>query len=248
MCNRVPCVWLRCARAPRFFFSGRRRRRPRPFARARARSCSAGALARCTARLRPGAARALTAGAAAPASVASLNLPPNLILGELELELLRAPPAPPRAWGFPTDAAPEVSALFSADAWTAVHGAAAPAPSLHDGETAHLPAQLFDLSPRVDVLHDVVRWQRARWRTGHAATKRKGEIRGSGKKPRPQKGGGTSRRGHKRASNVKGGQKAHGPRPNRDYSFKLNHKVRARGAGRVRAHCTTQRPPLWASS
>ena len=52
------------------------------------------------------------------------------------------------------------------------------------------------------------------------------EIRGSNKKPRPQKGTGASQVGHRRNSAWRGGQKAHGP-VIRDYSIDVNKKVRA---------------------
>lgn len=54
-------------------------------------------------------------------------------------------------------------------------------------------------------------------------TKRIGEIRGSGRKVRPQKGQGTARAGHSRPPHWRGGAKAHGPRI-RDWSYKLNKK------------------------
>ncbi|CAN0547089.1 unnamed protein product, partial [Ectocarpus sp. 12 AP-2014] len=54
-------------------------------------------------------------------------------------------------------------------------------------------------------------------------TKRIGEISGSGRKVRPQKGGGVARAGHSRPPHWRGGAKAHGPR-RRDFSFKLNKK------------------------
>lgn len=55
-----------------------------------------------------------------------------------------------------------------------------------------------------------------------------GEIRGSNKKPRPQKGQGYSQVGNRRNSAWRGGQKAHGPRL-RDYSIGCNKKYRAMG-------------------
>jgi large subunit ribosomal protein L4 len=54
------------------------------------------------------------------------------------------------------------------------------------------------------------------------------EIRGSNKKPIPQKGGGNSQVGHKRNSSWRGGQKAHGP-VLRNYAIDINKKVRALG-------------------
>lgn len=74
-------------------------------------------------------------------------------------------------------------------------------------------------------------------------TKRIGEISGSGRKVRPQKGGGVARAGHSRPPHWRGGAKAHGPR-RRDFSFKLNRKfvklgLRVRRVQLVQTHRTT---------
>ena len=52
-----------------------------------------------------------------------------------------------------------------------------------------------------------------------------GDVQGSGKKPRPQKGMGAARQGNKRAPQRHGGGKAHGPVP-RDLTEKINGKLR----------------------
>ena len=54
------------------------------------------------------------------------------------------------------------------------------------------------------------------------------QVSGSGKKVRPQKGGGTARAGHSRPPQWRGGAVAHGPKP-RDWSYKLNKKERRLG-------------------
>jgi large subunit ribosomal protein L4 len=77
---------------------------------------------------------------------------------------------------------------------------------------------------RKDVVHRVVRWQRAKWRQGTHKSKTRAEVRGGGRKPTPQKGTGNARQGSTRASNFKGGGKAHGPVP-RSHAFKLPVKV-----------------------
>ncbi|CAM9622246.1 unnamed protein product [Scytosiphon promiscuus] len=89
--------------------------------------------------------------------------------------------------------------------------------------TRELAPSVFGVPARRDVVHDVVRWQLARRRSGNGQTKRIGEISGSGRKVRPQKGGGVARAGHSRPPHWRGGAKAHGPR-RRDFSFKLNKK------------------------
>ncbi|CAM9563236.1 unnamed protein product [Pylaiella littoralis] len=95
-----------------------------------------------------------------------------------------------------------------------------------DGSSAgsiSLTPSVFGVPVRRDVVHDVVRWQLARRRKGNGQTKRIAEVSGSGRKVRPQKGGGVARAGHSRPPHWRGGAKAHGPR-RRDFSFKLNKK------------------------
>jgi len=78
---------------------------------------------------------------------------------------------------------------------------------------------------RRDLVHEVIRQQRARLRQPHR-TKRVGEISGSTRKPHPQKGGGRSQAGNTRNSTWRGGMKAHGP-VLRSFDFDLNRKYRA---------------------
>ncbi len=95
------------------------------------------------------------------------------------------------------------------------------------GEIA-LPEDIFGVVPRVGILNEVVRWQRARRRSGTASTKTRSEVRGGGRKPWPQKHTGRARQGSIRASQWVGGGVVHGPKP-RSYEFKLNKKVRRLG-------------------
>lgn len=53
----------------------------------------------------------------------------------------------------------------------------------------------------------------------------KGDVSGSGNKPRPQKKSGRARQGNKNAPHLHKGGKAHGPVP-RDFSFPINEKIR----------------------
>lgn len=94
-------------------------------------------------------------------------------------------------------------------------------------EPAPLYKKIFEVAIRKDIVNDVIRYIRNKRRQPHK-TKRMGEIRGSNKKPLPQKGGGNSQVGHRRNSSWRGGQKAHGP-VLRNYSIDLNKKVRALG-------------------
>ncbi len=85
--------------------------------------------------------------------------------------------------------------------------------------------QIFNLEVKGYLLHDVVRMQRAAKRAGTACTKNRSEVRGSGAKPWRQKGTGRARAGSRRSPIWRGGGVAFGPKP-RDYSFKLNRKVK----------------------
>ncbi len=91
-----------------------------------------------------------------------------------------------------------------------------------------LPSDLYGITPKIGLLHEVVRWQMARWRSGTACTKTRGEVRGGGRKPWPQKHTGRARQGSIRAPQWVGGGVVHGPKP-RSYEFKLNKKVRRLG-------------------
>ncbi len=84
---------------------------------------------------------------------------------------------------------------------------------------------VFDLEVKEHILHDVVRMQRASKRAGTACTKTRVEVRGSGAKPWRQKGTGRARAGSRRSPIWRGGGVTFGPKP-RDYSFKLNRKVK----------------------
>jgi len=100
--------------------------------------------------------------------------------------------------------------------------------------TIHLSSEAFGQDPiRTDILHRCVvylRNKRRGKRNGGARTKTIGEVSGSGKKVRNQKGGGTARAGHKRPAHWRGGAKAHGPKGSiQDYTTKLNRKVRKMG-------------------
>lgn len=65
--------------------------------------------------------------------------------------------------------------------------------------TVTLGGDIFDVPIRRDILHRVVRWQLAKRQQGTHKTKTRSEVRGGGRKPRPQKGSGRSRQGTIRA-------------------------------------------------
>ncbi|QER41464.1 50S ribosomal protein L4 [Thermodesulfobacterium sp. TA1] len=91
-----------------------------------------------------------------------------------------------------------------------------------------LPLDIYGVYPKEGLLHEIVRWQMARWRAGTACTKTRAEVRGGGRKPWPQKHTGRARQGSIRAPQWVGGGIVHGPKP-RSYEFKLNKKVRRLG-------------------
>jgi len=95
-----------------------------------------------------------------------------------------------------------------------------------------LRADVWSLPERPDVVHNIIAWQRSCMRQGTSQTKSRHEVRGGGKKPRPQKGTGRSRQGSIRVSHWKGGGHAHPKRP-RDFSYKMNLKVHCDGCVRT---------------
>ena len=85
--------------------------------------------------------------------------------------------------------------------------------------------EIFNREVKEHVLHEVVRMQRAARRSGNACTKTRIEVSGGGRKPWRQKGTGRARSGSRTSPVWRGGGVAFGPKP-RDYSFKLNRKVK----------------------
>ncbi|WP_132992073.1 50S ribosomal protein L4 [Gordonia zhaorongruii] len=92
--------------------------------------------------------------------------------------------------------------------------------------TVDLPADLFDQTANIALMHQVVVAQQAAARQGTHATKTRSAVSGGGAKPYRQKGTGRARQGSTRAPQFVGGGTVHGPQP-RDYSQKVNKKVKA---------------------
>jgi large subunit ribosomal protein L4 len=88
-----------------------------------------------------------------------------------------------------------------------------------------LSDEVFNREVKEYVLHDVVRMQRAARRSGNSSTKTRVEVSGGGAKPWRQKGTGRARAGTRTSPIWRGGGVSFGPKP-RDYSFKLNRKVK----------------------
>jgi len=91
-------------------------------------------------------------------------------------------------------------------------------------DTVDLPAEIFAVQTNVPLIHQVVVAQLAAARQGTHSTKRRGEVRGGGRKPYRQKGTGRARQGSTRAPQFVGGGVVHGPKP-RDYSQRTPKKM-----------------------
>ncbi len=92
--------------------------------------------------------------------------------------------------------------------------------------TITLPAELFSAPWNADLVHQVYVGMRANARPTVANTKFRGEVAGGGKKPWKQKGTGRARHGSNRSPIWRTGGVTHGPRAERDYSVKINRKMR----------------------
>ncbi len=92
--------------------------------------------------------------------------------------------------------------------------------------TVELPEDVFGVKWNPVLVKQVVDAQRANARDPWAHAKGRGEVRGGGRKPWRQKGTGRARHGSIRSPLWVGGGKAHGPRKERDYSQKVNKKMK----------------------
>jgi large subunit ribosomal protein L4 len=89
-----------------------------------------------------------------------------------------------------------------------------------------LPAAIFGLEPRTDILHRCVRWQLAKRQRGTHDVKNRSEISLTGKKLYRQKGTGSARHGPRKVNLFRGGGRSFGPTP-RSHAIGLPKKVRA---------------------
>ena len=94
------------------------------------------------------------------------------------------------------------------------------------GRKVTLNESIFGIEPNDHVIYLDVKQYLANQRQGTAKSKERSELSGSTRKLGRQKGGGGARHGDINSPLLRGGARVFGPKP-RDYSFKLNRKVKA---------------------
>ena len=93
------------------------------------------------------------------------------------------------------------------------------------GRTVELTDQIFGIEPNDQAIYMDVKQYMANKRQGTHSAKERGEVSGSTRKIKKQKGTGTARAGSIKSPIFRGGGRVFGPRP-RSYRFKLNKKVK----------------------
>jgi large subunit ribosomal protein L4 len=93
------------------------------------------------------------------------------------------------------------------------------------GRSVTLPDDIFGIEPNNHAVYLAVKQYLAAQRQGTHKAKNRKEVKGASRKLHKQKGTGGSRKGNIRNPLYKGGGTIFGPQP-RDYSFKLNRKVK----------------------
>lgn len=93
------------------------------------------------------------------------------------------------------------------------------------GRKVNLNTAIFGVEPNDHAIYLDVKQYLANQRQGTAKSKQRNEVSGSTKKIHRQKGTGGARHGSRKAPIFVGGGRIFGPQP-RDYSFKLNKKVK----------------------
>lgn len=88
-----------------------------------------------------------------------------------------------------------------------------------------LNPKIWCVKPVVGLIQEALRAQMANSRQILALTKKRGEVRGGGRKPWKQKGTGRARHGSIRSPLWRGGGIIFGPQKERSYSLKMNKKA-----------------------
>lgn len=103
------------------------------------------------------------------------------------------------------------------------------------GRTVELPDGIFGIEPNEHAVYLAVKQYNAAQRQGTHKAKEKGEITGSTRKLKKQKGTGTARAGSIKSGVFRGGGRIFGPRP-RKYDIKLNKKVKSLARASALSH------------
>lgn len=93
------------------------------------------------------------------------------------------------------------------------------------GKKVELNSEIFGIEPNDHAIYLDVKQFLANQRQGTSKSKERGEVSGSTRKLKKQKGTGTARAGSIKSPVFRGGGRMFGPRP-RNYDFKLNKKVK----------------------
>ena len=94
------------------------------------------------------------------------------------------------------------------------------------GRQVDLPDGLFGVEPNEHALYLASKQYQAHNRQGTSKSRERGEVRGSTRKIKKQKGTGTARAGSIKNPLFRGGGRVFGPQP-RDYFMKLNKKLKS---------------------
>jgi len=93
------------------------------------------------------------------------------------------------------------------------------------GRNVELNTEIYAVEPNDHAIYLDVKQYLANQRQGTHKAKDRGEIAGSTRKIKRQKGTGGARAGSRKSGTIRGGGRIFGPQP-RDYSFKLNKKLK----------------------
>jgi len=99
-------------------------------------------------------------------------------------------------------------------------------------ESLELNPAVFGIVPMASLVHQTVRWQRAKRRAGTHSVLTRSNMKGGGKKPWKQKGTGRARAGSNNSPVWVGGAVSHGPTP-RKYDFRLPKRTRRQAMASV---------------